>query len=83
MREVSIYFSFGTISTNGLEVFIMASGKKDKVEGTANQTVGQLKEAAGKMTGSGKTEAKGKAQQAKGGMQKGVGHLRESQKKQR
>ncbi|MCO7245724.1 MULTISPECIES: CsbD family protein [Halomonadaceae] len=61
----------------------MASGKKDKAKGAASQTVGKLKEAAGKVTGSGKTEAKGKAQQAKGGMQKGVGHLRENQKKQR
>lgn len=60
----------------------MASGKKDKAKGAVNQTVGQLKEATGKMTGSGKTDVKGKAQQAKGGLQKGVGHLKEKQKKQ-
>lgn len=71
----------GRFPTNGLEVFVMASGKEDKVKGAANKAAGKVKEAAGKATGSSKTEAKGKAQQAKGELQKGKGEAKEAAKK--
>ena len=38
---------------------------KDRVEGSANQAAGKVKELAGKVTGDNKTETEGKADRSK------------------
>jgi uncharacterized protein YjbJ (UPF0337 family) len=51
---------------------------KDRIEGTAHQAKGALKEVAGKVTGDAKIEAEGKAEKAAGKMQNAVGGLKDS-----
>jgi uncharacterized protein YjbJ (UPF0337 family) len=46
---------------------------RDRVEGMAKQVKGSVKEAIGKVTGDGKTEAEGKAEKAAGKVQNTVG----------
>jgi uncharacterized protein YjbJ (UPF0337 family) len=50
---------------------------KDRVEGTATNIKGKVKEGVGKMTGDSKTEAEGKADQIKGKTQNAVGGLKD------
>jgi uncharacterized protein YjbJ (UPF0337 family) len=49
---------------------------KDRVEGSAEQAKGKVKEWAGKVTGDQKTQAEGKADQAAGKVQNAVGGLK-------
>ena len=49
---------------------------KDRVEGSAKQGAGKVKEWAGKVTGDSKTEAEGKGDQVKGKIQNTIGGLR-------
>ena len=51
---------------------------KDRVEGTAHQAKGAIKEAIGKVTGDTKTEAEGVAEKAAGKAQNAVGGLKDS-----
>ena len=51
---------------------------KDRVEGSAHQAAGKVKEWAGKATGDSKTEAEGKAEQVKGKVQNAVGGLKDA-----
>jgi uncharacterized protein YjbJ (UPF0337 family) len=51
---------------------------KDRIEGTAHQAKGAIKEAAGKITGDAKTEAEGQAEKAAGKVQNAVGGLKDS-----
>jgi uncharacterized protein YjbJ (UPF0337 family) len=51
---------------------------KDRIEGSANQAAGKVKEWAGKVTGDSKTEAEGKADQVKGKIQNAVGGLKDA-----
>jgi uncharacterized protein YjbJ (UPF0337 family) len=51
---------------------------KDRIEGSAEQFKGKVKEMAGKMTGDSKTEAEGRAEQAKGKVQNAVGGLKDA-----
>lgn len=51
---------------------------KDEVKGAANKAKGQVKEAAGKMTGDRKMQAEGKADQAKGEFQKTAGKVKDA-----
>ena len=51
---------------------------KDRIEGTAHQAKGAIKEAAGKLTGDAKTEAEGTAEKAAGKVQNAVGGLKDS-----
>ena len=53
---------------------------KDRIEGSANQAKGAVKEAAGKMTGDAKLEAEGAADKAAGKVQNAVGGLKDSLK---
>jgi uncharacterized protein YjbJ (UPF0337 family) len=53
---------------------------KDRVEGSAKNMGGKLKEGLGKATGDSKTEAEGKADQAKGKVQNAVGGIKDSLK---
>jgi uncharacterized protein YjbJ (UPF0337 family) len=46
---------------------------KDRIEGSANQAKGALKEAAGKVTGDAKLQAEGSADKAAGKVQNAVG----------
>jgi uncharacterized protein YjbJ (UPF0337 family) len=51
---------------------------KDRVEGSAEQAKGKVKEWAGKVTGDSKTETEGKADQFKGKVQNTVGGIKDS-----
>jgi uncharacterized protein YjbJ (UPF0337 family) len=51
---------------------------KDRIEGSATQAKGKIKEWAGKATGDAKTEAEGKTDQAKGKFQNAVGGLKDA-----
>ena len=50
---------------------------KDRIEGSAEQAKGKIKELAGKVTGDSKTEAEGKADQLKGKVQNEVGGIKD------
>ncbi len=51
---------------------------KDRVEGSAKNIGGKLKEGFGKLTGDSKTEAEGKADQVEGRVQNTVGGIKDS-----
>jgi uncharacterized protein YjbJ (UPF0337 family) len=51
---------------------------KDRIEGSANQAKGSIKEAAGKITGDSKLKAEGAADKATGKVQNAVGGLKDS-----
>jgi uncharacterized protein YjbJ (UPF0337 family) len=51
---------------------------KDRIEGTAHQAKGAVKEAVGKVTGDTKTQAEGAAEKAAGKAQNAVGGLKDS-----
>jgi uncharacterized protein YjbJ (UPF0337 family) len=51
---------------------------KDRIEGTAHQAKGAVKEAIGKVTGDAKTQAEGAAEKAAGKAQNAVGGLKDS-----
>jgi uncharacterized protein YjbJ (UPF0337 family) len=50
---------------------------KDRVEGSAKNIKGKIKEGVGKVTGDTKTEAEGKADQAEGKVQNTVGGIKD------
>ena len=49
---------------------------KDRIEGSAKQASGNLKEGLGKLTGNEKLQAEGKADQIEGAVQKKVGDVK-------
>jgi uncharacterized protein YjbJ (UPF0337 family) len=51
---------------------------KDRIEGSAEQAKGKVKEFAGKVTGDKKTEAEGKGDQVKGKVQNAVGGIKDA-----
>jgi uncharacterized protein YjbJ (UPF0337 family) len=51
---------------------------KDRIEGSAKQAKGALKEAAGKVTGDTKLQAEGKADKAAGKVQNAVGGVKDA-----
>lgn len=51
---------------------------KDRIEGSANQAKGAVKEAAGKITGDAKLKTEGAADKAAGKVQNAVGGLKDS-----
>jgi uncharacterized protein YjbJ (UPF0337 family) len=51
---------------------------KDRIEGTAHQAKGAIKEAVGKVTGDTKTQAEGATEKAAGKVQNAVGGLKDS-----
>ena len=51
---------------------------KDRIEGTAKQAKGAVKEAVGKAVGDGKLQAEGKADKAEGKLQNTVGGLKDT-----
>jgi uncharacterized protein YjbJ (UPF0337 family) len=51
---------------------------KDRIKGSAEQTKGAMKEAAGKVLGDKKLEAEGKADKAAGKVQNAVGGLKDA-----
>jgi uncharacterized protein YjbJ (UPF0337 family) len=51
---------------------------KDRIEGSANQAKGALKEAAGKVTGDAKLQAEGTADKAAGKVQNAVGGVKDA-----
>ena len=54
---------------------------KDRVEGSAEQTKGSVKEAAGKVLGDKKLEAEGSADKTAGKVQNAVGGVKDALKK--
>ena len=53
---------------------------KDRIEGSANQAKGKIKEAAGKMVGDSKLQTEGVADQVKGKVQNAVGGFKDAMK---
>ena len=51
---------------------------KDRIEGSAQQAKGKVKEVAGKVLGDSKLEAEGKADKAAGKIQNAVGGLKDA-----
>jgi len=51
---------------------------KDRIEGSANQAKGAIKQAAGKVTGDAKLQAEGAADKAKGQVQNAVGGAKDA-----
>ena len=51
---------------------------KDRLEGSAKQAKGVIKEVAGKVTGDAKLEAEGKSDKAAGKLQNAVGGLKDT-----
>jgi uncharacterized protein YjbJ (UPF0337 family) len=51
---------------------------KDRIEGSANQAKGVLKQAAGKVTGDAKLQAEGAADQTAGKVQNAVGGAKDA-----
>jgi uncharacterized protein YjbJ (UPF0337 family) len=54
----------------------MKSSSNDKVEGTAKDIAGNVKEAAGKATGNDQLKSAGKAEQVEGKTQKKIGEIK-------
>jgi uncharacterized protein YjbJ (UPF0337 family) len=54
---------------------------KDRIEGSAKQIKGNIKEAAGKILGDAKLTTEGKADKAGGKLQNAVGSVKDSLKK--
>jgi uncharacterized protein YjbJ (UPF0337 family) len=57
---------------------IEAKMDKDRIEGSANQAKGTIKEVAGKVTGDAKLESEGKADKVAGKVQNAVGGLKDT-----
>ncbi len=53
---------------------------KDRIQGSATQAKGKVKEVAGKVTGDTKLESEGKAEKAAGKIQNTVGGLKDAVK---
>ncbi len=53
---------------------------KDRIEGSAEQAKGKVKEVAGKITGDSKLETEGKADQIAGKVQNTIGGIKDSVK---
>jgi len=53
---------------------------KDRIQGSAEQAKGKIKEVAGKVTGDSKLETEGKADQVAGKVQNTVGGIKDSVK---
>ena len=51
---------------------------KDRIEGSANQAKGTMKETAGKVTGDAKLKAEGAADKTKGKVQNAVGGVKDT-----
>jgi uncharacterized protein YjbJ (UPF0337 family) len=54
---------------------------KDRIEGTAKQAKGAIKEAVGKVVGDAKLQADGKADRVEGKVQNAVGGLKDTLRK--
>jgi len=53
---------------------------KDRIQGSATQAKGKVKEVAGKVTGDSKLESEGKAEKAAGKIQNTIGGLKDTVK---
>jgi uncharacterized protein YjbJ (UPF0337 family) len=57
-----------------------ANMDKDRIEGSANQAKGSVKEVAGKVLGDSKLESEGKADKVAGKVQNAIGGLKDTLK---
>jgi uncharacterized protein YjbJ (UPF0337 family) len=55
---------------------------KDRINGSADQAKGAIKDAAGKITGDAKLQAEGKADKVKGKVENAVGGAKDSMREQ-
>ncbi len=55
---------------------------KDRINGSADQAKGAIKDAAGKITGDAKLQAEGKADKVKGKIENAVGGAKDSMREQ-
>ena len=55
---------------------------KDRIQGSADQAKGAMKDAAGKVTGDQKLQAEGKAEKVKGKIESAVGGAKDSMREQ-
>jgi uncharacterized protein YjbJ (UPF0337 family) len=53
---------------------------KDRIQGSAEQAKGKIKEVAGKVTGDAKLESEGKAQKAAGKLRNTIGGMKDAVK---
>lgn len=51
---------------------------KDRIDGSAKQAVGAIKEVAGKLTGDAKLKAEGRAEKVKGKIQNAIGGVKDA-----
>ena len=58
----------------------LMSSTSDKIKGVANEAAGNIKQGVGKVVGSDKLQAEGKAQEIKGDVQKAVGTAKDAVK---
>ena len=74
-RNISAFYSY---SRSFAELMTEGVLDKDRVEGSAKQVKGAVKEAVGKVVGDAKLEAEGKADKAEGKAQNAVGGLKDA-----
>ncbi len=68
-------------STISINNGVTSHMNKDRIEGTAKQATGAVKEAAGKILGDAKLESDGKAEKIEGKIQNALGGLTDTLKK--
>jgi uncharacterized protein YjbJ (UPF0337 family) len=76
MHKVVILASAAMISVALLSGGVAAQGTTDKIEGTAKEAKGSIKETIGKATGDTNLELEGKVDKVEGGAQNAVGDLK-------
>lgn len=69
---------FGGCSVIALSPMKGTPMDKDRVNGTAKQAKGAIKEAAGKLTGDAKLQADGKADKTEGKIQNAIGGVKDA-----
>jgi uncharacterized protein YjbJ (UPF0337 family) len=76
MQKMVICASAAMISVALLSGGAVAQGTTDKIEGTAKELRGSVKETIGKATGDPKLELEGKIDKVEGGTQNAVGDIK-------
>jgi uncharacterized protein YjbJ (UPF0337 family) len=76
-----VAFEKGTEASDGssyAHTWRMNMVDKDRIEGSAEQLKGKVKEAVGKVTGDSKLESEGKANQVAGKVQNAIGGIKDT-----
>ncbi len=67
-----------TTDVSHAHTWSMTMVDKDRIEGSAEQLKGKVKEVAGKVTGDSKLESEGKANQVAGKVQNAIGGIKDT-----